>query len=312
MTAATRLVIVTGPTASGKGTLARALSERLGGEIVSVDSMKVYRELDVVTAKPTAVERRTHRYHLLDLRDPHEDFSVGEYLDELLPVLADIRARGRWAILCGGTALYLKAFLEGFEEGPPADWELRRELIAEAGARGVDALHDRLRQLDPAAAERIQRGDLRRVVRALEVVAKGGTTGNRGRTWKRVPPSSPYPIFGIARDRERLYARIDERVRHMVERGLFEEIARLQKRTPPVGRSAAQCIGYKEVREGLASDRPREEIAAAVQQASRRFAKRQLTWFRKFPVHWLAATAWSSPEEQADEILARLDRAPSK
>ena len=298
-----KVLALTGPTASGKGSLARELAERLDGEIVSVDSMKVYRELDVVTAKPSTALQRKYRYHLVDILEPHEEFSVGDFLERLHGVLGEIASRNRWAILCGGSALYLKAYLEGLQSRTAADWGRRQELLTEAERDGVASLHERLRHLDAEAASRIAPTDLRRLVRAIEVVE---TTGEpMAAEWRWQSESVPRcAIFGIDWPREELYRRIDVRVERMVEAGLFEEIERLRCRRPALSRSAAQCIGLKETLAGEEEGVSREEVIARVQQSTRRFAKRQLTWFRKFPVQWLDATRLPTATSQADELLA--------
>lgn len=303
------VVVITGPTASGKGALAFELARRLDGEIVSMDSMKVYREMDVATAKPSPRRLEEVRYHLVDFVDPGVDFSTGDFLRLAEKTVEDVRGRGRQVILAGGTALYLKGFLEGFRDGPPADWELRRRLLAEAEQRGAAHLHQQLEDLDPEAARGIHPADLRRVVRALEVVMKTGRPASEHRDWgKGVPRSYPVRVFGIAWERQQLYERINQRVELMVTRGLFDEARRLVRREPPLSRSASQSIGYKEVLEGNAHGLSESEMTVHIQQATRRFAKRQLTWFRKFDIEWVPAGQSPTPARWADDVIARLAR----
>jgi tRNA dimethylallyltransferase len=301
-------LVLLGPTASGKGAVAFELAGLLDAEIVCVDSMKVYRELDVGTAKPSAERRAAVRYHLLDVVDPHLDFSVGQYLALLAQALADIAARGRRAILCGGTALYLKAYLWGLQAGPAADWALRARLLEEAARTGGSGLHERLQALDPGAATKIHPQDVRRIVRALEVRARTGRPLSEGWRWGA---GGPLPaagrILGLSWERSELYGRIDRRVWRMVEGGLFAEVERLRRREPPLGRTASQSIGYKEVLEASgAAGAGVDAIVERIQRRTRRFAKSQLTWFRKFPVRWIALTGEPDPARVAREIAASL------
>lgn len=302
------VLVITGPTASGKGSLAFELAQRLGGEIVSMDSMKVYRELDIVTAKPDTERRRKVPHHLLDIVDPDDDFSTGDYLNRLESTLSDLRARSVQPLISGGTALYLKAYIEGFRDGPPADWEFRRRLLEEAELYGVTVLHERLQAADPVAAGKIHCADLRRIVRALEVCSQTGQRASEEWTWGSQTAEKPCPVrlFGIAWERPQLYERINQRVERMVEQGLFDEVERLIRRQPPLSRSAAQAIGYKEFLERDEQRLP--DVVERIQQGSRRFAKRQMTWFRKFPIEWVPAGADPDPARWADEVLSRFTK----
>jgi tRNA dimethylallyltransferase len=299
-------LVITGPTASGKGTLAFDVAKLCGAEIVSLDSMKVYREVDIATAKPLAARREAIPHHLIDIVDPDADFSIAEYLPRYHQTLLEIARRGRRAVIAGGTALYLKAIVSGMSLGAPPDWDLRRRLAEEAASVGVEALHGRLRAADPGAAARIDPADLRRIVRALEVIEKTGRRISGEWNWGAGPAlSPPGSIFAIERARSELYARIERRVDRMMEMGLLDEARRLYSRDPPLSRSASQAIGYKEIRAGLDAGLPDVEIAAGVKQATRRFAKRQLTWFRKLPIEWLEASDDLDPERAAIRVLER-------
>jgi len=309
-----RVVVITGPTASGNERLAFELAQRLDAEIISMDSMKVYREIEIATAKPPPEHVSKVRFHLLGFVDPHEEFSTGAYLEHLEMTLRELRSRRQQPIVAGGTALYLKGFLDGFRVGPDADWELRNALLKQADAEGVDALYRRLQREDPVAAEKINPTDLRRIVRALEICDKTGRRASEAWTWGQSGDSSVnnrperrVELFGIEWERPLLYARINRRVEAMVRKGLFEEAERLATRKPPPSRSAAQSIGYKEIVDGMARGLSRAEIAARVQQGSRRFAKRQMTWFRKFPIHWISARESEDPRVWADEVLRALE-----
>jgi tRNA dimethylallyltransferase len=304
--AAVPVIVITGSTASGKGEAAFEAARRAGAEIIAMDSMKVYREMRIGTAKPPAGRTALVRHHLIDVVDPGSDFSVADYLALLSRALDDLALRGVRAIIAGGTPLYLKAFLEGLDVGAAADWSVRERLIAEAGETGVERLHERLRAADPAAALRIDRRDLRRIVRALEVLETTGRPLSAAWSWQARPLEPPRArVFGIAWEREELYRRIEGRVDRMVSEGLFEEAARLIARPLPLSRSASQSIGFKEIREGLLVGRPREEIIDRIKRGSRRLAKRQLTWFRKLPIEWIPASRPWSAAGVAEDVLRR-------
>ena len=231
MTDAIAILVITGQTASGKEGLAVAVAAALGGEIVSADSMKVYRGMDIGTAKPSADQRRAVPHHLLDVADPGETFSTALWARMADLALADIHARGRTPVVSGGTPLYLKALLEGMFEGPAADQGVRDRLRAEAEARGTGELHERLMKIDPAAAARIHRNDLRRIVRALEIWELTGTPiSELQRQWGSRRPRYRPLVVAIRRDREDLTRRIRDRVRRMMEAGLVDEVRRLAAR----------------------------------------------------------------------------------
>jgi tRNA dimethylallyltransferase len=300
-------MVLTGPTASGKGAVVFELARRLGASVASMDSMKVYREMDVVTAKPDAERRARCEYHLIDVVDPDVDFSVGEYVPLLDALLARETDAGRPVIVCGGTALYVKAFVEGLGDVPAANWELRDRLKVEVRQKGLAALYQRLREVDPRAAEKFLPEDERRIVRALEVWE---TTGKRmSESWDWGSEKAPsrrddVRLVGLHWERPDLYARTDLRVLRMVEKGLFDEAERLIARDPPLGRSARQCIGHKEIRDGIENGRSRQEIVATIQQNTRNFVKRQMTWFRKMEIEWIPCSGELDPVAVAERILA--------
>ena len=282
-------VIVTGPTCSGKGRVALELAHLRGAEIVSLDSMKVYRVLDIGTAKPDRETREGMACHLIDVVDPSEEYSLGRYMREALAVVADIERRGMTAVIVGGTPLYLRALVRGFCPAPGADAELRAALEDAIAARGLSALHEELRVVDPEAAARIHPHDRRRMIRALEVRAHAGkplTALWRDSTLKLA--EGTYRLYGLSWPRDVLYGRIEARVDRMVAAGLFSEAREAAARYPVLSRSVRQCIGYREIWEGDARGRPREEIIAAIKLHTRRFARKQLTWFRHFTeIEWL-------------------------
>ena len=288
MSPAPKRLIITGPTAGGKGSLAIEMARRLDGEIVSVDSMKIYRRMDVGTAKPSVQRRAGIRYHLLDIVDPWESFSVGDYLPRAMDAIHDIESRKKTAILQGGTALYLKALTQGLFVGPDADWDLRRELESRARDLGLETLYAELVRLDPDRAKEVYPQDQRRIIRALEVIRR---TGSRmSDLWREDSAKleeGSYLCFGIDWPRSRLYERIDARVEKMVLEGIFEETRELLADPRGLSRAAAKCLGYRQIVEGLMANEPRQETVARIQRDTRRFAKQQLTWFRRFPIRWL-------------------------
>jgi tRNA dimethylallyltransferase len=275
--------VLTGPTGSGKSQLALGLAEHLGAEVVSMDSMALYRGMDVGTAKPTAAERGRVPHHLIDVLDPWESASVAWWLERAAACCRDVEARGKRALVVGGTPLYLKALLRGLFDGPPADEALRRQLTEEAERAGRAALHARLAAVDPAAAARLHPNDLRRVVRALEVWQ---LTGRPISAWQQQWSGErrrAHPVLWLDLPREELYARIDARVGRMMEAGLVDEVRALRRLPRPLSREAAQALGYKELFDHLDGRASLEEAVERIRARSRHFAKRQLTWFRHLP-----------------------------
>ena len=300
-------IILTGPTASGKGSVAFELAKRMEASIACMDSMKIYREMDIVTAKPPQERRDQCQYHLIDLIEPEESFSVGRYLPLLEGLLESETAAGRPLVIAGGTGLYLKGFLDGLVQGPGANWELRDRLTAEARESGSASLYARLQEVDPVAAAKLLPSNERRIIRALEFFESSGQPLGDSWEWKGSPrPREDTVLFGLGWEREALYARANERVLAMVEQGLFAECEGLLSREPPPGRSASQCIGLREIREGLEAGDSRGAIIETIQKNTRNFIKRQLTWFRKMDVEWLPAGGELEPARVAEGILARL------
>jgi len=300
------ILIVTGETASGKERLALAVARVIGGEIVSADSMKVYRGMDIGTAKASAEERRLVPHHLVDVADPWEIFSTARWVEMADAAIADIHARGRAPVVSGGTALYLKALLEGMFEGPAADLALRGRLKAEAAqAHGLAALHARLAEVDPTAAARIHPNDLRRIVRALEIWELTGRPISKLQTqWGSRRPRYRPLMVAIRRASEDLERRIAERVRRMDEAGLREEVRGLAARPEGLARGARQAVGYAEVLDFLAGGPTWDETREQVTKHTRQFAKRQRTWLRRFTdIVWLEAAADTPTEELAARVV---------
>jgi tRNA dimethylallyltransferase len=296
------LLVIFGPTASGKTVLSLALAERFRGEIVNCDSVAVYRECEIGAAKPTAEERAQAAHHLFDIVGPTDLMTAGEYARRARLVLGEIKARGHLPIVVGGTGLYLRALLEGLAEGPQRSEPLRSRLRATARRRGADWLHRILGRLDPLAADRIHPHDVPKVIRALEVCLTARqpitTMWQRGRE-----PLSGFRIlrFGLDPERNALYTRINRRAEEMFALGLVEETARLLDAYGEQARPL-QAAGYKQVLQMLRGVINRKTALWAAQQAHRNYAKRQLTWFRREPgVHWFKGFG-NNPEVQARAI----------
>ena len=269
---------LTGATASGKTGVALALAHKLNAEVLSLDSMAIYRRMDIGTAKPSAAEQAQIPHHLIDLRDPGQEFSVAEYLKEAERAIADVLSRGRVPLFVGGTPLYLKCLLRGLFEGPGANWELRREVEAELEQVGSQALHDRLALLDPLAASTIHPNDSRRVVRAIEVFrATGEPISHRQLQFEDAIPTESCKVFVLRREREDRHVRIEKRVEAMIAEGLIDEV---QSLADSLGRTASQAVGYREVIEHLAGEHDLPRTIERIQARTRQFSKSQGTWFR--------------------------------
>jgi tRNA dimethylallyltransferase len=281
------LVVVLGPTASGKTALSLALARRFGGEIVSCDSVAVYREFEIGTAKPTREERALVPHHLLDVAGPTEAFTAGDYARMARTALHQVRFRGSLPIVSGGTGLYLRALVEGLFDGPPRSEELRERLRQRAQQKGPAYLHRILKKLDPASAEKIHPNDTPKLVRAIEVCLS--SQERMSELWQRGrEPLTGFRVLRLGLDPERkaLYLRINERARRMFDAGLVEEARRLHEKyreaaTPLVS------LGYRQAMQVISGELGREQAITAAQQAHRNYAKRQMTWFRREPkVHW--------------------------
>jgi tRNA dimethylallyltransferase len=274
---------LTGPTAAGKSAAAVELAGRLDAEIVSMDSMALYRGMDLGTAKPTPAQRQRVAHHLVDCLDPWQPCSLAHYLCLVEECVRQLRSRGRQALFVGGTPLYLKALLRGIFQGPAADGDLRRRLQALADAQGAAALHARLAIVDRAAADRLHPNDLRRVIRAIEVYEKTGVPlSEHQRQFAQPNPRVAGRVVCLELPRPELYDRINRRVVEMFEAGLVAEVEALLHACRPLSRTARQALGYKEVIEHLQGERDLAATVALVQRRTRRFAKHQGTWFRSF------------------------------
>ena len=281
-----RILVVCGPTATGKTRLGIELARRWDGEIVSADSMQLYRGMDIGTAKASAAERAAVPHHMLDVAEPQESYSVARYVREATRCCEDILSRGRLPIVVGGTGLYIDALIAGHdfaEADTSGDESLREKLKADYDALGGEAMLERLRQIDPARAQKLAPGDKRRIVRAIEIWTLTGKTISEHdeQTRRRPPRFEALRIVLNYASRAALYKRIDQRVEEMAAQGLFDEVQGLLERGLSPESTAMQAIGYKEAALALRGELSREEAIAQIQQASRRYAKRQLTWFRR-------------------------------
>jgi len=303
-----RIICVAGPTASGKTALAVELAKLYNGEVVSCDSMQIYRRMDIGTAKPTPEEMQGIVHHMLDICDPEEDFSVSFYCDMAAPIVDDILARGKTAIVAGGTGLYMDSLIKGNDFAAFPATGRREALEARFAAEGIDKLLAELQSADPEAAERSQ-GNPRRIIRALEVYLETGTpiTEHNRRT-QAIPPRYDPVWFALEdEDRADLYDRIDRRVGIMLEQGLVEEIKALLASGIPADCTAMQAIGYKEFVAALNGLCTIAEAADQVRQSSRRYAKRQLTWFRRNPkAIWLRRAKGERTEEIVQKARQHL------
>ncbi len=272
---------VAGPTASGKTAAGIALARRLGGEIVSLDSMSLYRRMDIGTAKPTLTERAGVPHHLIDVLEPWEEYTVAEYVTAAERVCREIVSRGHTPVFVGGTGLYLRSVLRGVFAGPPADWALRRELEQQARQEAPGWLHRKLVAVDPVSAARLHPADERRVIRALEIHALTGQPASAQQAEQPLPPEErPEHVYWLCPPRDWLYDRINRRVEEMIARGWVEEVDALRSDPRGMSRTARQALGYCELLEHLEGRCPLSEAVETIQRRTRQFAKRQHTWFR--------------------------------
>ena len=299
-----KIICIAGPTASGKTALSISLAKELAGEIISCDSMQVYKGMDIGTAKPSPEEREGIPHYMLDVAEPDEDFSVSRYCRMAAPIVDDILARGKTAIIVGGTGLYMDALIRGNDFAPYPSTGRREELEHLAEQEGIEAVLCQLKEVDPVSAARLHAGDRKRIIRAMEVYLETGETITAHNERTKTIPDRYHPLWFALEDENRqdLYSRIDRRVDTMLEMGLLDEIKILLQQGVPAKCTAMQAIGYKEFLRALSGEITVEEAAAEVKQASRHYAKRQLTWFRRNEnIHWLRR----APGEGTEEILSR-------
>ena len=293
-----KVIILLGPTGVGKTGVSFLLAKALETEIISADSMQIYRYMDIGTAKPTPAERALIRHHMIDIAEPGVSYSTGKYISTVVPIIEALQKKNKIPVIVGGTGLYIKAMTRGIFSGPSADWALRENLLSmEKGEKG--ALYNYLKGLDPDAALKITPNDTRRIVRALEVCLKSSTSMSEMQ--KRLTQPLPYEFIkiGLSRERKELYRMIETRVDEMLESGLAEEVRLVLKRTEVQSSGegeglfvaplpSMQAIGYKEIAMYLRKEIPFDEAVRLIKRGTKRYAKRQFTWFKKEEgIHWI-------------------------
>lgn len=302
------LVVIVGPTAAGKTEVAIEMAKILHGEVISADSMQVYRGMDIGTAKPTLAEMQGIPHHLIDVVDPDEEYSVAMFQRDAEQLIEDITARGNLPFLVGGTGLYVRAVIDHYDFTPAArDEKLRKQLMEEAARLGPMAMHQRLAAVDPVTAARLHPNDTRRVIRALEVYHLTGKSINEYQYNDQISqPKYRLFMFGLTMDRQLLYRRIEQRVDLMLAQGLVQEVRQLLQKYSKLG-TALQGLGYKEIIAYLNGECTLDEAVEILKRNTRRFAKRQLTWFRADKrIEWIELAENTDRREVAKEIAQRI------
>lgn len=272
---------ITGATAGGKTVVSIELAKKLDAEIISLDSMSLYRGMNIGTAKPTAQQLSEVPHHLIDIADPNEEFSLSRYRELALKAIGDVKSRGKKVVVCGGTALYLKALLRGIFDGPPADWDFRNKIEKEADEVGLPKLYDRLQQVDPVAAHKLHPTDRRRIIRALEVYTQTGTPiSHLQQEFETGLAADECRVVSLRHPRDVLHRRIEKRVEQMFANGFVDEVKGLLERWQSLSRTAAQAVGYQEVISFLNGEMELDTAKERAVIRTRRFARHQETWFR--------------------------------
>jgi tRNA dimethylallyltransferase len=299
-----RVLILLGPTGVGKTGVSLLLARELGTEIISADSMQIYRGMDIGTAKPSPEERAAVVHHMIDIVDPTEAFSTGRYIEAVVPVIEGLHRQGKVPLVAGGTGLYIRAMTRGIFSGPSADWTLREKLLS-VEHEEPGSLYSYLLDIDAGAAEKIERNDTRRILRAIEVCMKGRERMSSLQENLTSPLPYEFVKIGLIRERKELYRMIDSRVDAMIRDGLEEEVKRVLDHRPD--RTPLQAIGYKELAGYLEGEITKDEAVRLVKRNTRRYAKRQLTWFRKEgDIAWIDVTGVLYAEEIFETVKSRL------
>ncbi len=310
MTDMNKIIAVAGPTAAGKTKFAIRIANEFDGEIVSCDSMQLYKFMDIGSAKPTPEEMKQAKHHLVDIIDPRDDFSVAEYQKLAKAAISDISSRGKLPVVSGGTGLYLNSLIYEMDfSAAPGDTEYRNRLMDMAEKLGSSAVHDMLKELDPQAASCIHPNNTKKIVRALERIREGEGRVRQFRDISRKTSDYDVLLIGITRDREELYDRINRRVDVLVEQGLFEEVKGLMDMGLTPDNISMKGIGYKEVMQYFAGAYSREEAIDTIKKNTRHYAKKQLTWFRRYDkMNWYNISDFDSDEHAAEVIISWIQK----
>ncbi len=300
------VIIILGPTAAGKTGASILLAKALKTEIISADSMQIYRHMDIGTAKPSPAELKEVPHHLINILSPDESFSAGKFKDKATKIINALHRENKIPLLVGGTGLYIRALTRGLFEGPSADWPLREKLKKEAEDFGKEHLHKYLSSIDPEAAKRISPNDLRRIIRSLEVALKEEKTISELQGASTKPEQYNFIKIGLMRERKELYRLIDERVDKMMRDGLLEETGKLLKLNP--SSTALQSLGYKEISSYIAGETSLEDAVALIKKQTRNYAKRQMTWFKKEPgINWIDVTGLMDSHKIFDKVINDIE-----
>src|SRR3990167_837365 len=303
--------ILTGPTASDKTEVGFRVAQQIDGEIVSADSMLFYRGMNIGTAKPPPGMRERVPHHFIDIIYPWESYSVGKYVKDVEDLIGDISRGKRKFLIVGGSPLYIKGIIDGIFNGPEADWNIRKEMEEVAEEKGNLHVHGILQKIDPVKADELHPNDLRRIIRAIEVYRKTGKPASAlQEQYKKARRNYRFKIVCITREREDIYRRIGERVETMFDNGLVDEVQSLLDNPEGLSRQAGQALGYKEVIQYLEGRLTLSDAKELVKLNTRRFSKRQMTWFRSFPdVQWLAAGEHEELKTISDKVISKIGRA---
>jgi tRNA dimethylallyltransferase len=304
------VIVIVGPTASGKTKISVELAKVINGEIISADSMQIYKYMDIGTAKPDEKEMSGIKHHLIDEIYPDEEFSVARFKELALKYIDEIHQKGKIPIVTGGTGLYINSLIYNINFSETiSDWELREQLKREADEKGNNYVHDKLKQIDPESAAKIHPNNMKRVIRAIEVFTHTNKPISYHQEMSRLEPAKHrFSVFGLRMDRERLYERIDKRVDIMLERGLIAEISNLIKMGYDTNAVAMQGIGYKEILSYLRNDISLEEAIYIIKKGTRNYAKRQITWFKRVDdIRWIDLDEYTQIEVILKKIKDCLD-----
>ncbi len=299
-----KVLAIVGPTGSGKTKLSLIVAEKLNGEIISADSRQVYRYMDIGTAKPSLEDRKRIKHYFIDELNPDEEFNAGVFGERGREIIEDIFSRGKIPIVVGGSGLYIKSLIDGFFEGPGADWELREILYQKANELGKEVLYEELKKVDPISAEKIHPNNLKRVIRALEVYYITGKPISQ--LQQTIKPEIDFKTvqIGLKWDRKKLYKRIEQRVDEMIKAGLIDEVKKLRELGYDKNLNSLQTVGYKEVLDYLDGLISYDEMIRLIKRNSRRYAKRQLTWFRQDKrIIWLDVNEDTDFNELAEKVV---------